>query len=238
MSTQKMSTAWRILSRTLPTAMTMRGIFSKLYSASQRALEISQPVASAHRVHGSILGALTIARWQSGDLDGALQTAQQAIQLDETQAASGHASLRINLANALYTEGMILGKQDAEPSLGRSRDALAVLQRGLDIGEELAKMDPIDYLSRHSVATTGLEIGNILRHNEPQKALVVYDHALTRIREAKTNVSTQLTAADLLAGSSYPLRWLGQDEEARRRIEEAFQFCVTLANIPPTLSNR
>jgi len=198
--------------------------FQRALQASRRALEISEPVASAHRVHGSILGALTIARWQSGDLDGALQTAQEAIQLDEKQAAGGHASLRINLANSLYTKAMILGKQDAEPSLGRSRDALAVLQRGLDIGEELAKMDSIDYLSRRSVATTGLEIANILRHNEPQKALVVYDHALARIREAKTNVSTQLTAADLLAGSSYALRWLGRDEEARRRIEDAFQL--------------
>src|SRR5580704_3564261 len=198
--------------------------FADALRASQRALEIMEPVPSAHRLHGGILSAIVIARWQTGDLDGALQTAQQAVQLEETQAASGHASLRINLADSLYSEAMVLGKQDAEPSLGRSRDALAVLQRGLDIGEELAKMDPIDYLSRHSVATTGLEIGNILRHNEPQKALVVYDHALARIREAKTNVSTQLTAADLLAGSSYALRWLGRDEEARRRIEEAFQL--------------
>jgi len=198
--------------------------FEDSLRASQRALEITQPVESAQRVHGSILGAIVVARWQSGDLDGALQTAQQAIQLEETQAASGHASLRVNLANALYTEGMILGKQDAEPSLGRSRDALAALQRGLSIGEELAKMDSIDYLSRRSVATIGLEIGNILRHNEPQKALVVYDHALARIREAKTNVSTQLSAADLLAGSSYALRRVGREKEARRRIDEAFQF--------------
>ncbi len=198
--------------------------FADALRASQRALDITEPVASAHRLHGAVLGALTIARWQSGDLDGALQTAQQEIQLEETQAAGGHASMRINLADSLYSEAMVLGKQDAEPSLSRSRDALAVLQRGLDIGEELAKMDPIDYLSRHSVATIGLEIGNILRHNEPQKALMVYDHTLARIREAKTNISTQLSAADLLAGSSYALRWLGRDEEARRRIEEAFQL--------------
>jgi len=198
--------------------------FADALRAGQRALDIIEPVASAHRLRGSILDALTIARWQSGDLDGALQTAQQAIQLQETQAASGHASLRINLANILYTEAMILGKQDAEPSLGRSRDALAALQRGQDIGEELAKIDPIDYMSRRSVATIGVEIGNILRHNEPQNALAVYDHALARIREAKTNVGTQLIAADLLAGSSYVLRWLGRDEDARRRIEEAFEL--------------
>jgi serine/threonine-protein kinase len=198
--------------------------FADALRASQRALEIIEPVPSAHRLHGSILSAIVIARWQTGDLDGALQTAQQAVQLLEPPAASGHASLRINLADALYSEAMVLGKQDAEPSLGRSRDALAVLQRGLGIGEELAKMDPIDYSSRRWVATIGLEIGNILRHNEPQKALMAYDNALARIREAKTNVSAQLSAADLLAGSSYALRWLGRDEEARRRIEEAFQL--------------
>jgi serine/threonine-protein kinase len=198
--------------------------FADALRASQRALDITEPVASAHRLHGNVLGALAIARWQSGDLDGALQTAQQAMQLAETQAAGGHASMRMNLADSLYSEAMVLGKQDAEPSLGRSRDALAVLQRGLDIGEELAKMDPVDYLSRRSAAIIGLEMGNILRHNEPQKALMVYDHALARLREAKTNVSAQLSAADLRAGSSYALRWLGRDEEARRRIQEAFQL--------------
>jgi serine/threonine protein kinase len=198
--------------------------FDDALRASQRALDITQPVASAHRLRGSILGAIVMARWQTGDLDGALQAAQQAIQLEETEAASGHASLRVNLALALYREGMILGKQDAESSLRRSGDALAAFQRGLEIGEELAKRDPIDYLSRRLVATIGLEIGNILRHNEPRKAWAVYDHALARTREANTNVTAQLCAADLLAGSSYAVRWVGQNREARQRIEEAFQL--------------
>jgi serine/threonine protein kinase/tetratricopeptide (TPR) repeat protein len=198
--------------------------FEEALRASQRALDIIQPVASAHRVYGSLLGAIVVARWQRGDLNGALETSRQAIQLQEAEAASGHASLRVNLANALLTEGMILGKQDAEPSLGRSRDALAAFQRGQDIGEELAKIDPIDYLSRRTVATIGLEIGNILRHSEPQKALAVYDHALARIREAKSNVSTQQCAADLLAASSYAARRVGRDNEAERRIKEAFQL--------------
>jgi serine/threonine protein kinase len=196
----------------------------KAVHTSQRALEIMQPNASAHRLQGSILDALVTARWQTGDLDGALQAAQKAIELQEAQAASGHASLRVNLADALYSEGMILGKQDAEPSLGRSQEALTAFQRGFDIGEELAKLDPIDYLSRKTVASHGLEIGNILRHSDPQKALAVYDQALARIREAKTNVSTQVFAADLLAGSSYAARWTGREEDSHRRIEQAFQL--------------
>lgn len=206
--------------------------FADALRAGQRAMEITQPVPSAQRVRGSILGALTVARWQTGNLEGALQTAQQAVTLQEAQAASGHASLRVNLAIALYNGGMILGKEDAEPSLGRSRDALAVFQRGLDIGEDLARMDSLDFLSRSTVAKLGLEIGNILRHDNPQKALAVYDHALSRLREAKTNVSTEFYAADLLAGSSYPARWVGRENEARRRIEEAFQLLRDAGQFP------
>ena len=198
--------------------------FNEAVHAAQRALEITQPVAAAHRLNGSILGALAIALWQTGDLDGALQAAQRSVGLQREQAAGGHASLRVNLANALWTEGVILGKQDAEPSLGRSREALAVFQEGLDIGEELAKRDSIDYLCRRTVATLGLEIGNILRHSEAQKALAVYDHALARLREANNNVGAQLYEADLLAGSSYAARWVGRREDAKRRIEEAFQL--------------
>ncbi len=198
--------------------------FQRAVRAGQRALEIMRLDASAHKAEGSILGALVVARWQTGDLDGALQVAQKVIKLQEAQAAGGHVTLRVNLAEALRTEGMILGKQDAEPSLGRSREALADFQRGIDIGEELAKMDPLDYLSRQTVASHALEMGNILRHSEPQRALAVYDHALVRIREVKSNGSTQVYAADLLAGSSYATRWIGQKQESHQRLEQAFQL--------------
>jgi serine/threonine protein kinase/tetratricopeptide (TPR) repeat protein len=198
--------------------------FTDALRTSQRALEIIEPVPSAHRLHGSILGAIVIARWQTGDLDGALQKAQESAQLQETQAASGHASALINLASALCKEGEILGKQDAEPSLGRTQEALAAFQRGLDITEKLAKMDSDDYRSRQWEATIALEIGNIRRHDEPRKALAVYDHALARIREVKTDADMQLGTAELLAGSSYAARWVGQREDAKRRIEEAFQL--------------
>lgn len=199
--------------------------FGDALRAGQRALDIIPPVALAHPgLRAAILESSALARWQTGDLDGALQTEQQAIPLQEAEAAGGHTSIRVNLADSLYAEGMILGKRDAEPSLGRTRDALAAFQRGLDIGEELARADAIDYLSRRTVAMIGVEMGNILRHNDPQKALAVYDHALARVQEAKSNVSAQLYAADLLAGSSYPLRWTGREDEARSRIEKSFQL--------------
>jgi tetratricopeptide (TPR) repeat protein len=69
-----------------------------------------------------------------------------------------------------------------------------------------------------------LEIGNILRHSDPRQALVVYDQALARIREAQTNTSTERDQAELLAGSSYAIRWVGRSAEAKQRVDGAFQL--------------
>jgi serine/threonine protein kinase len=190
----------------------------------RRALEISQPVERARTAEGSIYGVLADTLRQSGDLEGALKTGNRAVELEEQQAAGGHAALLVNLGIALTVKGAILGRADAEPSLGRSDEALAAFQRAVDIAEELAKKDSIDYLSRHSEAGYALEAGNVLRHRDARKAMAVYDHALARIREAKANSSTQQDEAELLAASSYPVRWIGSQAQAQQRIDRAFQF--------------
>ena len=190
----------------------------------RRALEIAQPVERARTAAGSIYDVLADTLRQSGDLEGALKTVNQAVELQEQQAAEGHAALLINLGNVLTVKGMILGRADAEPSLGRSDEALAAFQKAADIAEELAKKDSIDYLSRHAEAAYALEAGNVLRHRNARKALVVYDQAIMRIREAKTNSSTQHVEAELLAASSYPVRWMGRAADAQQRIDRAFQL--------------
>ncbi len=201
---------------------------------SQRALEIAVPGPRANDLRGSALEILEIARWQSGDLDGALKTALESIALKKTEAEAqgGHASLRINLANGYNLEGMILGRADAEPSLGRSAEALAEFHKALDIAEDLAQKDASDFLSRHHVAMASLEIANLLRHSNPQDALAVYDHALARIREAKSSVSTQRDEAELLAASSYALRWTDRDQEAEQRIGRAFELLTQAGRYP------
>jgi tetratricopeptide (TPR) repeat protein len=206
--------------------------FDKVIRYSQRALDISLPGSRANALRGAILANLGAARRQSGDLDGALKTARESIDFQQTEAAGGHASLRINLANAYDLEGMILGRQDAEPTLGRSREALADFQRALDIAEDLANKDSVDYLGRHSVAVFGLEVGNILRHKDPKKALVVYDHCLLRIREVKPNASTQRDEAELLVGSSYVLRWLGRKYDAKQRLDRALELLHAAQRYP------
>lgn len=190
----------------------------------RRALEIAQPVKTAHMALGSINDVLAGTLRQSGALEGALKTVNQAVELQEQQAAEGHAALLINLGNVLTVKGMILGRADAEPSLERSDEAMAAFQRAVDIAEELAKKDSVDYLSRHSESTYALEAGNVLRHKNPRKALAVYDQALARIREAKANSSTRHDEAELLAASSYPVRWIGGAPAAQQRIETALQL--------------
>jgi serine/threonine-protein kinase len=190
----------------------------------RRALEVSQPVERARTAEGSIYGVLADTLRQAGDLEGALKTVNRAVELEEQQAAGGHAALLVNLGIALTVKGMILGRADAEPSLGRSDEALAAFQKAVDIAEELAKKDSIDYLSRHAEAGFALEAGNVLRHRDSRKALAVYDQAMARIREAKANSSTQDDEAELLAASSYPVRWMGSKAEAQQRIDRAFQL--------------
>jgi|HubBroStandDraft_4_1064222.scaffolds.fasta_scaffold00471_6 serine/threonine protein kinase len=203
--------------------------FNDVIRFGQRGLDI--PLSSTQG-DGFILTVLGSARWQLGDLDGALKTTLEAIELEKAEAAGGHASLRINLANGFVLEGMILGRADAEPSLSRSREALADFQKAIDIAEDLAKKDSVDYLGRHNVAVFGLEAGNLLRHKDANKALAVYDHSLVRIREAKRNASTQRDEAELLASSSYVLRWLGREHDAKQRLDRALELLHTAQRYP------
>jgi len=206
--------------------------FDKVIGYSQRALDIALPGSRGNDLRGAILANLAAAQWQSGDFDGALKTARESIEFQRAEAAGGHASLRINLANAYDLEGMILGRQDAEPSLGRTREALADFQKALDIAEDLANKDSADYLGRHNIAVFGLEVGNILRHKDPKKALEVYEHSLARIREAQPNASTQRDEAELLAGSSYALRWLGREADAKQFLDHALELLHSAQRYP------
>jgi serine/threonine protein kinase len=203
--------------------------FNDAIRYAQRGLDI--PLGNTHG-SGFILGVLASARWQSGDLENALNTSLKAIELETGEAAAGHASMRSNLAFGFKLESMILGRADAEASLGRSREALGNLQKASDIAEDLARKDPSDLLGRHCVAVFALEIGNVLRHADPPKAVIVYDHGLERIREAEISATTQRDEAELLAASSYALRWTGRENEAKQRITRALELLSQAGRYP------
>jgi tetratricopeptide (TPR) repeat protein len=199
--------------------------FDDALRAGQRALEIApQRSDRGQDLRGPILAVVAQALWQMGNLDQAFKNSSEGIGIAAKDAASGHVPLRLDLAEELWSEGMLLGKEDAEPSLGRTADALADFRKALSISEDLAGKDPDDFLSHEQAAKIGLEIGNIVRHSDPKKALPVYDHALARLREVKANAFGRKLEVALLAGSSYAARWSGHGQDARQRLDTAFQL--------------
>src|SRR5207247_1624433 len=124
----------------------------------------------------------------------------------------------VDFCKTLQTEGDILGEEH-DISLGRSDEAVRVLERVFNIEDNLVHKDPNDQTSRQLLAASGTDLAAILRHSDPGRALAVYDHALRHMREVST-AHTQYVV--LLAGSSYALRGLGRSSEARLRLDAAF----------------
>src|ERR1700733_7581287 len=112
--------------------------FDQVILYNQRGLDIPVPGSRANALRGAILENLAAAQWQTGDLDGAVKTSDESLGFQQAEAASGHPALLLNLADGYDLEGKILGRQDAEPSLGRRRNALADFQKAFDIAEDLA----------------------------------------------------------------------------------------------------
>jgi tetratricopeptide (TPR) repeat protein len=169
-----------------------------------------------------------------GDLEGALKTINEAdaIVADFTfPSESGRANIANNLA---WRRGMILGA-DGQFSLMRSEEAIAAFQRAFDITEEIANRDPQEASFRILFIQDGRELGNILRHQNPQRALDVFDHALMRVGEVKNNSKARRGEAQLLALSSYPLRDLKRTAEARQRIDQAIEKLRQTKDYPPTV---
>ena len=173
---------------------------------------------------------------QSGDLEGALETAS-GVELGEQPAAwtcrPAHQS-----GQRLTLKGMILGKADAEPSLGRSEEALATFQRGMDITEELAKKDSIDYHSRNAEANMHWKLA-IFSATENRKKRWRYTIRPSREYERQRPMpacnSTRPNCCPPLrtprAGSATGRM---RNNESNRR----FSCCMRPKNTPPTTSIR
>jgi serine/threonine protein kinase len=206
--------------------------FDQVMLYNQRGLDIPVPGSRANALRGSILQNLAAAQWQTGDLDGAIKTQQESLSLQQAEAADGKPALLFNLVDGYNLEGQILGRADAEPNLGRTRDALADFRKAFDIAEDLASKDSNDYSSRNYIAVSGLEMANILRHQDPAKAMAVYEHSLVRVRETKPGAGSQQNEAALLLGSSYALRWLGRESAAKQRLARAFELLHAAGRYP------
>jgi len=132
---------------------------------------------------------------------------------------------------ALTREAEILGSDDAI-SMGRPDDAIAPLRRAFEIADGIAQRDPGDANSRIPLSMAGIMLGGILRASDPAGALAVYDQTLHRIGEIKNNPRFRRDEVQSLTGSSYALRALGRNAEARKRLDDAFSRLSDLRLYP------
>jgi tetratricopeptide (TPR) repeat protein len=167
----------------------------------------------------------------AGDVEGALPPITEARRIVESASYASELAKDLTLYGVLYRQGQILGA-DEGISLNRPDEAVEPLQRAFDLMDHLAAQDPNDNTSRDRVATAARQLGDIVRHRDPQKALAIYDRAIQRQREQKPNARARRAEALLLAQSSYPLRTMGRSTEARARIDAAFGLLRAVGDYP------
>ncbi len=196
-----------------------------------RGIDLARSTGTAARLVAQGLSALANARRQSGDLTGALSAITEARALSEKMEFPDETLRATTLYAILWRQGVILG-EDESVNLNRPADALEPLQRAFDLADQMAAKDPNDFSFRSRMGTAGQQLGDILRHTDPARALAIYDRTIERLREIKPTSSRRNELARILAHSSYPLRSLHRNAEAKQRIDQAFKL---LAEDPSTV---
>jgi tetratricopeptide (TPR) repeat protein len=166
-----------------------------------------------------------------GDLDEALQSIQESASVLEPGPGNADQAQTMNHVMSLVYEGEILGGDNAI-SLGRAKEAVAVLGRAFEIADDRVHQDPHDENTRGKLEMAGYPLANVLRHSDARRALSVYDHTLQHLAEIKSNPNVQFYQARAMVGSSYPLQELGRSAEARQRLEAAFKILLQLKMYP------
>jgi tetratricopeptide (TPR) repeat protein len=197
--------------------------YQEAIAQAGRGIELARNSGAPSSAIGQGLSLLANARRQAGDLEGALSAITEARALVEKAEFSNETLRASSLYAVLWRQGVILG-DDESVSLNRPDDALEPLQRAFDIVDQMAAKDPNEVSYRDRVGSAGQQLGDILRHSDPARGLAIYDRTLLRLREIKANNKSRRQEARILAHSSYPLRSLHHLQEAKQRIDEAFEI--------------
>jgi serine/threonine protein kinase len=168
-----------------------------------------------------------------GDLNNALRESRESVKQLDMGPAHPESGVKLNFVYALTREGRILGEPNAV-SLGRSAEAVEVLDRAFVIADGFVHGDRDDQSGRGRLAVTGILMADILRTSEPRRSLEIYDHILRHMAEIKGNPSFRRYEVSALAGSTYPLRYLGRSDEARKRLDSALEALRSLGMHPTT----
>lgn len=197
---------------------------------ARRASELAQS-ADDPNLSSQGLSVLANALRFQGDLNRALTAIRQARQFSERASYPNAIDRLFNLYGLTLREGLILGEAGA-PNLGRPVEAAAVLQKALDMTEEVARNDSTEMASRNRLGSVAAYLGDILRDLDPQRSLAVYDLGIRRLAENPRSLKARRDRALLLANSSYPLRRLHRLAEAKQRIDASIALLKEIGDYP------
>jgi hypothetical protein len=159
-----------------------------------------------------------------------LEAIQQARLNWEKLMPPGAAYAQLMLSQTRLREGLTLGEEGGV-SWNRPREAAAALKQAYAAINQLA-LDPNDYEARSDLAADGRYLGDVLRRSDPKAALSVYDHSIKQIREVPDDITARRLEARLLASSSYAVRWVHQESDARARIDQSFRLLRETKDYP------
>jgi tetratricopeptide (TPR) repeat protein len=203
--------------------------FDKALALTSRAIELAG-IYDFPAYKGTLLWVKARILQRQGSLDDALATIHESVMLLDTGGSRAGHGQRTNLANALVYEGRILDDETGV-SMGQPELAEKSLQRAYDIADVMAHQDPNNHNDAGAVANAAIPLGATLRAN-PARALAAFDHALGHLTDVQGDVHLQGYRVRLLVGSSYPLRRLGREAEARKRLDVAFDLLHQLNEYP------
>jgi serine/threonine protein kinase/tetratricopeptide (TPR) repeat protein len=166
-----------------------------------------------------------------GNLPEALPTIREAREIADRTTYTSALTRMNHRYGILLREGMILrGVKEIDPAA--PVDPTVPFQKAVEITDEYAARDPKDAASRGRLVTASRELGDLLKESDPQRALAVYDNALQRLEDTPKTTKSQRMRAELLAKSTYPLRKLGQEREAGKRLDTALALLEETKDLP------
>jgi tetratricopeptide (TPR) repeat protein len=166
---------------------------------------------------------ITLARAlrSTGDLDGALAAAREAVRLLEPPPGDSGVGRAMGFVGALVTQAAILGETNSV-SMGRTSEAIAYHERAYEIAMGFVRKDANDSQSRFLAAIAGARLSGLLEDMDPRRALALNDDVLLRLSEIKNNTRARRNEVPALVRAARLLRRLGRSADARKQLETGF----------------
>lgn len=170
----------------------------------------------------------------TGDLEEALKIQKESFALLERIRASrpDDFKLLVNSVAAHADLGHLLA-DDIGASLGRRQEAIAEYEKCLDLGRRGLQKDAKETMIRFNTAICAWRQGNLLQNVDAERSIAVHREAISLIRGLPRGAGgREVALASLLGESTFALRAVGNEAEARRNLDEARKLANATKDAP------